>query len=313
MPWARGVLSADCLLDSGILCMMRLLFTVNASELCKMQKHVGLAIGSRADGSPSRLRRGYTLVELLVVLAITGVLIALLLPAVQAAREAGRRIQCLSNLRQIGVAVHQYYQTWGGRFFLHHPFDADVLANSGPSESFAEIYWTDKLLPYLGVRGIDQATLERLSKLGRRIPSEQVYHCGSDNSQIVLTLDDQNEPDGLSNRTSYLMNSLLSHKTRRYGLWTLNRFQQAIGLSNFCAFTEREATTLDGAPVAKQDDFDIWLGTNTIQLWIAFQRHAKVANYLYLDGHAATCDWNATVLDLYPDKKVVTSDESYSD
>ena len=52
--------------------------------------------------------RGFTLIELLVVIAIIAVLIALLLPAVQAAREAARRAQCINNLKQIGLALHNY-------------------------------------------------------------------------------------------------------------------------------------------------------------------------------------------------------------
>ena len=58
-------------------------------------------------------RRGFTLIELLVVIAIIGVLIGLLLPAVQAAREAARRAQCVNNLKQIGLAAHNYHDRAG--------------------------------------------------------------------------------------------------------------------------------------------------------------------------------------------------------
>lgn len=86
--------------------------------------------------------RGFTLVELLVVIAIIGVLVALLLPAVQQAREAARRMQCSANLRQVGLALHNYHDT-----FLEFPPGRITEGNCCGTKSLSN--WAIMILPFL--------------------------------------------------------------------------------------------------------------------------------------------------------------------
>ena len=103
---------------------------------------------------PAHGRTGFTLVELLVVIAIIGVLIALLLPAVQQAREAARRMACQNNLKQIGLGLHNYHDTFNA-FPIGSRHSEGNLANPG----FGVSWWVG-LLPFVELGNVyDQMTV----------------------------------------------------------------------------------------------------------------------------------------------------------
>jgi prepilin-type N-terminal cleavage/methylation domain-containing protein/prepilin-type processing-associated H-X9-DG protein len=93
-----------------------------------------------------RLRRGFTLIEVLVVIALIAVLIALLLPAVQSAREAARRAQCVNNLKQIGIALHAYHDAVGA---LPMGYAARSRFVDGATDTAPGWGWATMILPQL--------------------------------------------------------------------------------------------------------------------------------------------------------------------
>src|SRR5262249_45902089 len=152
------------------------------------------------------------------------------------ARDKARQTSCLSNLRQIGMAVRMYMQDNDGACFLHHPYEADVRLNENVIERAREMPWTVLFYPY--------------------VRNHAIYFCPNDpvghpkvQARDLATYDQQELPEleaapsGTVAAESYLLNSILSHRTRQYG-----RIDEARGDSlagQLVIMSERNAGALD--------------------------------------------------------------------
>jgi len=146
-----------------------------------------------------RRRGGFTLIELLVVIAIIGVLVSLLLPAVQQAREAARRTQCKNNLKQIGLALHSYHDT-----FHRLPISQGMALNAA-NQNFLQRTWARSILPYIDQANIYNQwnwSLGHAAGTNRALTGTpiSVYKCPSSPADTIVTVTgsgaDVNHPDG---------------------------------------------------------------------------------------------------------------------
>jgi len=217
-----------------------------------------------------RTRSAFTLVELLVVIAIIGVLVALLLPAVQSARAAARRSHCASNMRQIGLAIHQYADTHKGQFPL--------MAH----ENALENCWITTLAPYL--ESVDDVRLcpEDLKRI------ENPAFTAADGSIVEVR------------PTSYAMNGYLRPEgfnptgrtpgfvTKLYDLSETHRtimmFEAGLGVEVTKDHVESPNWfDLNNLKRNTPPNHAVW---DAVKSQVAVDRHlGDTANYLYADGH----------------------------
>lgn len=119
------------------------LLTVRRRGMSFMRDSRLVVVASGGVSRSGAASKGFTLVELLVVLAIIGLLVGLLLPAIQSAREAARRMSCSSNLRQLGLALHMFHDA-------NRSFPASGWTTAGPGNPTGKfVGWRPLILPYL--------------------------------------------------------------------------------------------------------------------------------------------------------------------
>lgn len=218
------------------------------------------------------IRRAFTLIELLVVIAIIGALVGLLLPAVNSARAAARRIQCINNQRQLGIALLNYADTHRGRFpevAGHHDHDE--------GEEDEEHSWIFTLAPFL--ESVDAIRI-----------------CPDDKLRVERSN---------SNGTSYVMNGYLAVvEDIDIGNTQIRNIYGAVRNINKIKSTSKTMSMFEAAELTTISDhvhsYD-WFSADASHAFdnvaqeVAVDRHQGSANYLFLDAHVETIPSNQIV------------------
>jgi prepilin-type N-terminal cleavage/methylation domain-containing protein/prepilin-type processing-associated H-X9-DG protein len=217
------------------------------------------------------LRRAFTLIELLVVISIIAILAAILLPVFTQVREKARAAQCLSNLRQIGLAAGMYFSDNDGRLFFHHA-------------ALEEITWASRFSPY--------------------VRNQNLFVCPSDPSTAAVEA-----TTGELLRPSYLLNAYFTHNfppdSDEMVETPVNQYAQddsrMVSPAETILFCESGIRT----PGHNQDDYDAWSGLAGVEPLFNVRRHSGGTNYAFVDGHAAWRKYGPVRQMHFPDHVVI--------
>lgn len=228
-------------------------------------------------------RRAFTLVELLVVIAVIGILLGLLLPAVQAVRSRARETSCRNNLRQIGIALHQYHDVHGSL-----PTGCIEWRTFGAGQELRQLAWSAFLLPF-----IEQQPLHDAIDFGQAFDADANAVAAATRLPIY-ECPDAEERDGIRARIDYggLYGERILNTRPDDGLFIYEksiRFKDIRdGLSQTLAVSEDvggpDREWINGRNVFVQsgrvNDPDAWAGDNEIR-----SEHPQGATALFADGH----------------------------
>jgi prepilin-type N-terminal cleavage/methylation domain-containing protein/prepilin-type processing-associated H-X9-DG protein len=234
--------------------------------------------------------RGFTLIELLVVIAIISILAAILFPVFAQAREKARQISCLSNQKQIGLALVMYVQDYDERYPEEHPQDSNPAVNDNNAQLEGIDYGSpfEKIMPYIASEnGTDTAS-----------EKQQLFVCADDSDPHGAAIGCQdlsgNLPAPYPGVTSYLINAyflfgatLAQTQNTAETIYTVERNNAFCDVHVHPWLGEiYDSPGSTGAVEGKTPINSACVPNPDNSFAVASERHSKGANYLFADGHA---------------------------
>ncbi len=233
-----------------------------------------------------RVRAGFTLIELLVVVAVIGILASILLPAISGAREKGRGVACLSNLRQLGLALHVY----AGDNDDALPFNMGADGTRRTVQAGTYLNWVNNVMSWELDPDNTNTFLLAAGGLGPYLaPSAEAFRCPSDQTLSAVQRD-----AGWTHRVrSVSMNAMLGNageflsggvNTNNPGYVQFFRMSQVTQPDYIFAFAEEHPDSInDGYFINRFSEYE-WND-------LPASYHGRLGNFSFVDGHAESHRW----------------------